>query len=85
MTPAGRFLWSAKLPAWLLILVAPLALLFLLSLVAAGVVLLGGALLAALVLPRLRRRPGNADSRTIELEPSDFRRLPGTDASRDRD
>jgi hypothetical protein len=46
--------------------------------------LLGGALLAALVLPRLSRRPRRDDAHTIELEPSDFHRLPSAGADHDR-
>lgn len=83
MTPPGRFVWRGNLPTWLALLAAPVAILFLLSLLAAGVLLLGGTVLAALLLPRLRRWTRRDGGRTIELEPSAFRRLPGTDADRD--
>jgi hypothetical protein len=74
--------YRGKLPAWLLLLLAPFGLLFLLSLTAALVV--GGV--AALVLPLLWRgtrsvsadRPRD-DGTYIELDPSDYRRVDGPD------
>ena len=72
--------YRGKLPAWLLLLLAPFGLLFLLSLTAALVV--GGV--AALVLPLLWRGTRSVsvdpppDERTyIELDPSDYRRVDG--------
>lgn len=85
MTHAPRLVWRSNLPAWLVILAAPLAVLFLLSLAAASALLAGAALLAAFVLPRLRRQRPRDDGRTIELAQSEFRRLPRTDAERDRE
>jgi hypothetical protein len=70
--------WRGALPLWLVLLAGlPLLAVFFLSLAVAGLFLVGGALLASLVLPRLggRRRP-SADDGTIELDPSQFRRLP---------
>lgn len=70
--------WRGSLPPWLLLLAGlPLLALFFVSLAVAGAILIGGALLASLVLPLLggRRRPRTEDG-TIELDPSQFRRLP---------
>lgn len=72
------YVWRGGLPPWLLLLAGlPLLALFFISLAVAGAVLIGGALLASLVLPLLggRRRPRTEDG-TIELDPSQFRRLP---------
>jgi len=72
------FVWRGTLPLWLLLLAGlPLLAVFFVSLAVAGAVLVGGALLASLVLPLLggRRRPP-ADDGTIELDSSQFRRLP---------
>jgi hypothetical protein len=76
------YVYGGKLPVWLLLLLAPFGLLFLLSLTAALVV--GGV--AALVLPLLWRGTRNVsadpprDDRTcIELDPSDYRRVDGPD------
>jgi len=72
-------IWHWRAPLWLaLALLLPLVLVFVVSLALAGAVALGAALLAALVLPRLRKRhlPPRGDGRTIELDPSEYRRLP---------
>ncbi|MFN8643106.1 MAG: hypothetical protein U0802_16165 [Candidatus Binatia bacterium] len=72
------FVWRGTLPLWLLLLAGlPLVALFFLSIVAAGVLVIGGAVVASLLLPLLggRRRPSSGDG-TIELAPSQFRRLP---------
>jgi hypothetical protein len=78
--PRRVYTYRGKLPAWLLLMLAPFGILFLLSLTAALVV--GGV--AALVLPLLWRgtrkvsaqRP--PDEHTyIELDPSDYRRVDG--------
>jgi hypothetical protein len=74
------YTYGGRIPAWLLLLLAPLGVLFLLSLTAAIVV--GGV--AALVLPILWRsvrgvsedRPRD-DGSYIELDPSDYRRIDG--------
>jgi hypothetical protein len=76
------YTYRGKIPAWLLLLLAPFGVLFLLSLTAAIVV--GGV--AALVLPILWRtvrsvpedRPRDGGS-YIELDPSDYRRIDGPD------
>lgn len=71
--------WHGRLPLWpLLLLALPLAALFLVSLLAAGVLAIAGGLVASLLLPRLvgRRRP--PDDGTVELDPSQYRRLPDT-------
>jgi hypothetical protein len=72
------FVWRGALPLWLLLIAAvPLLATFLFSLAIAGAVVLGGALLASLLLPRLAgRRAPRHDDGTIELDPSQFRRLP---------
>lgn len=76
------YVYRGKFPAWLLLLLAPVGVLFLLSLTAAIVV--GGV--AALVLPFLwrtvRRVPSDRrqdDRSYIELDPSDYRRIDGSD------
>lgn len=76
------FVWQGRLPLWpLLLLALPLAGLFLFSLVIAGVVALGAALIVPLLLPRRQRRQPPSDG-TIELDPSQYRRLPDTDERR---
>lgn len=76
-----RRVFGWRVPLWLaLVAVLPLAMVFLVSLALAGAIAAAVALFVALVLPR-RRRPGRplaprADGRTIELERSDYRRLP---------
>jgi hypothetical protein len=88
MSPNARddsrhaYAYRGGIPAWLLLLLAPFGVLFLLSLTAAIVV--GG--IAALVLPLLwrgvrsvpRDRPRD-DGSLIELDPSDYRRVDGPD------
>ncbi|MDX2166437.1 MAG: hypothetical protein SF182_05215 [Deltaproteobacteria bacterium] len=72
--------WHWRAPLWLAaVVVLPLALLFMASLAVAGAVVVGAALLASLVLPRLGARPARrpaSDDRTIELDRSEYRRLP---------
>jgi len=83
MSQSRTFVWRGALPLWLLLLAGlPLIGLFVFSLAIAGAVVVGGALIASLVLPQLggRRQPRRDDG-TIELDPSQFRRLPD---SRDR-
>ena len=78
MSRSRTFVWHGALPVWLVLLAGlPLLAVFFLSLAVAAALLVGGALLASLVLPLLggRRRPP-ADDGTIELDPSQFRRLP---------
>jgi hypothetical protein len=64
-------------PLWLVLaLVLPLGLVFLTSLVLALVIAGTGAALAASVLAALRKRPLSPDtSKTIDLDPSQYRRL----------
>ena len=72
-------IWHWRAPLWLVVVaVLPLALLFMASLAIAGGLLVGAALLASLVLPRLSSRPRrrSSDDHTIELDRSDYRRLP---------
>lgn len=79
MSQPRTVVWRGALPLWLLLIAGlPLMGLFLFSLVIAGAVVVGGALLASLVLPRLagRRRQPRRDDGTIELDPSQYRRLP---------
>jgi hypothetical protein len=69
--------WRGALPLWPLLLVAlPLAVIFLFSLAIAGALVVGGALLASLLLPRLGGRRKPPDDGTIELDASQYRRLP---------
>lgn len=71
-------IWHWRAPLWLVaVAVLPLALLFMASLAVAGGMLVGAALLASLVLPRLTSRPRrrSPDDHTIELDRSDYRRL----------
>jgi hypothetical protein len=78
MSQPRVFVWRGALPLWLLLIAGlPLMAMFLFSLAIAGAVVIGGALLASLVLPLLagRRRPRRDDG-TIELDPSQYRRLP---------
>ena len=78
MSQPRVFVWRGALPLWLLLIAGlPLVAMFLFSLAIAGALVIGGALLASLLLPRLgsRRRPRTNDG-TIELDPSQFRRLP---------
>jgi hypothetical protein len=63
--------YRGSLPLWLLLLLAPLGLVFLASLTLA-LVLAGAAV--ALVLPLFLKRPAKARDRDlIELDPSDYR------------
>jgi hypothetical protein len=78
MNRSRTVVWRGALPLWLVLVAGlPLAALFLFSLAIAGAFVIGGALLASLFLPRLgnRRRP-RADDGTIELDASQYRRLP---------
>ena len=73
-----------RLPPWALLLLGlPLLGLFFVSLLLAGAIAAAGVLLVPLILP-LFRRPGRAtgDDGTIELDRSDYRRLP--DSTRHR-
>ena len=80
MSQPRTFVWRGTLPLPLLLLLVaalPLAAMFLFSLALAGVLVAGGALLASLVLPRLfGRRPSRPADGTIELDQSQYRRLP---------
>lgn len=72
-----------RLPPWVLLLLGiPLLGLFFVSLLLAGAIAVAGVLLLPLVLP-LFRRPGRpADDGTIELDRSDYRRLPDSTTHR---
>lgn len=73
-------IWHWRAPLWLVaVAVLPLALLFMASLAVAGGIVVGAALLASLLLPRLASRPRRrapSNDRTIELDRSEYRRLP---------
>jgi len=70
------YVYRGAVPLWLVLAVlAPLSLVFLTSLVLAAAIVGVGAALAALVLPRLWRRPGPDQSNTIELDQSQYRRI----------
>lgn len=78
MSQPRVFVWRGALPLWVLLIAGlPLAAMFLFSLAIAGAVVIGGALIASLLLPLfgVRRRP-RPDDRTIELDPSQYHRLP---------
>ena len=84
------YVYRGTLPLWLVLaLVAPLGLLFLTSLVLAVAIAGSGAALAALVLPRFWRRPvdrrGADAGDTIELDPSQYRRVESRPGRRDED
>lgn len=85
MSQPRVFVWRGGLPLWLLLIAGlPLLATFLFSLAVAGVFVIGAGLLASLLLPRLgRRRPPRRDDGTIELDPSQFRRLPESRRRRD--
>lgn len=72
------YLARGMFPVWLLLLLAPAVLLLFLFSFA---LLIGGGLLAALVLPLLWRRRSvqsvPKDASVIELEPSEYRRIEG--------
>ena len=78
MSQPRVFVWRGSVPLWLLLIAGlPLLAAFLFSLAIAGVLVIGGGLLASLLLPRLAgRRPPARDDGTIELDPTQFRRLP---------
>lgn len=85
MTGPGRVVWQGRLPLWLVLLAGlPLLVLLLFSVAVAGVLMVGAGLLAALALPRLgtRARGRAGDDRTIELQSSEYRRLPHGDDER---
>jgi hypothetical protein len=70
-------IYRGSLPWWLLLIAAPLGLLFFASLAVAA---LAGGVVLALVLPLFRRRrPPNGDPNVIELERSDYRVVDRTD------
>lgn len=72
-----RVVYRGLVPLWLLILIAPLGVLFLTSLVLAIAIAGAGAAIAAFVLPRWWRRRVPPDHRTIELDASQYHRLEG--------
>ena len=77
--PRGQVhVYRGTLPVWLVLLVAlPLGAVLLTSLLMAGLIAVAGAGIAALLLPRLWRRPsgGGGDDGAIELDASQYRRL----------
>ncbi len=65
------------LPLWLVAVAAiPLAAVFAFSLAVAAVLLVGAGVVAAAVVPLLRGRSAPRDDGTIELDASQYRRLP---------
>ena len=77
--------YRGSLPFWLgLLMLAPLALLFFVSLLIAGAVLAIGGLLGMLVLPLFskHRNRGRADRTSIELDPSEYRHIESPDERR---
>jgi hypothetical protein len=73
--PTRTVVYGGPVPLWLLLFIAPLGLLFLTSLVLALALAAGGVAIAALLLPRWWRRPPLGDTRTIELDKSQFHRI----------
>jgi hypothetical protein len=74
------YTYRGNFPAWLLLLLAPFGVLFLLSLTAAIVAVGVGALVLPLLWRGVRSVPGDRpkDARSyIELDPSDYRRVDG--------
>ncbi len=69
------FVYAGKLPVWLLLIIAPLGLVFLTSVLLALALVGTAAAVAALVLPRWWRRPTVNDGRTIELDASQYHRI----------
>ena len=70
------WVWRGGAPLWLMLTAAlPVVMLFLVSFVLAGALLVGGALVASLVFPLLRKRRPTPDDGAIELDRSDYKRL----------
>ena len=71
------FVYRGTVPLWLVLAIAaPLGLVFLTSLILAAAIVAGVAALAALILPRFWRHSVDGASRdTIELDPSQYRRI----------
>jgi hypothetical protein len=69
------FVYGGPVPLWLLLFLAPLGLLFLTSLIVALALVAGAAAVAAFFLPRWWRRPPLGDTRTIELDQSQYHRI----------
>jgi len=69
------YVYRGPVPLWLLLFIAPLGLLFLTSLVLAIALAGGAAAIAAFLLPRWWRRPPLGDTRTIELDKSEYHRI----------
>jgi hypothetical protein len=76
-SPPRVFVYRGAVPLWLVLMVAPLGLVFLTSLLLAIAVAGTAAAVAALVLPRWwqRRAAPAADRRTIELDQSQYRHI----------
>ena len=72
------YVYRGSVPLWLVLaVVAPLGLVFLTSLILAMALIGTAAAVAALVLPRFWKRPAGPESpNTIELDPSQYRRIP---------
>jgi len=72
------FVYRGKVPLWMVLAVlAPLGLVFLTSLLLAIALFGAAAALASFVLPIVWKRPAGPESRnTIELDPSQYRRIP---------
>ena len=74
----------ATVPLWLVLLVlAPLGLVFLTSVLVAAAILAVVAGVGALVLPFFFKRQGRPPSDTIELDPSQYRNIEARPRDRD--
>jgi hypothetical protein len=79
--------YRGSVPLWLVLaVVAPLGLVFLTSLILAVAAVGAAAALAAFVLPLVWKRPtGPQSPNTIELDPSQFHRIPGPPPRREHE
>jgi hypothetical protein len=78
--------YRGTVPLWLvLLLVAPLGMVFLTSLILAVLVFGAAAALAAFVLPQIWKRPTEPETpNTIELDPSQYHRISSRPRDEDR-
>jgi hypothetical protein len=75
------YVYRGTVPLWLvLVALLPLGAVFLTSIVLAVLIAGAGAALATLVLPLFWKRPAGPDtSKTIDLDPSQYRRIDSRD------
>lgn len=82
----STYVYKKSIPLWLVLaIVAPLGLVFLTSLLLAIAVIGVTGALAAFVLPLVWKRPAGPQSpNTIELDPSQYRRIGGPRGDRSK-